>query len=188
MLTVLLALIDTPEEKKRFEELYYQYERLLYFIAKQRLGDVHLAEDAVNETFIRVIRHFDGIDEIDSPRTKRYLVVILKNVCSDIYTKQKHQIDHPAGDNLEFIADSRALDSPSSQDLFFQRFDLDLEMIQTALKSLPDEQQTVLYLSVVACKSREDIAELTGTTIETVKKRLCRARKKLREALEAQNG
>jgi len=82
MLTVLLALIDTPEEKKRFEELYYQYERLLYFIAKQRLGDVHLAEDAVNETFIRVIRHFDGIDEIDSPRTKRYLVVILKNVCS----------------------------------------------------------------------------------------------------------
>jgi len=61
-------------------------------------------------------------------------------------------------------------------------------MIQTALKSLPDEQQTVLYLSVVACKSREDIAELTGTTIETVKKRLYRARKKLREALEAQNG
>lgn len=185
MLTVLLTLIDTPEEKKRFEELYHQYERLLYFIAKQRLGDVQLAEDAVNETFIRVIKHFDGIEEIDSPRTKRYLVVILKNVCSDIYAKQKRQSDYSAGDDLEFIADSKALDSPSTQDLFFQKFDL--EIIQMALKTLPDEQQEVLYLSVVACKSREDIAELTGTNIETVKKRLYRARKKLREALEAQD-
>lgn len=185
MLTVLLALIDTPEEKKRFDELYYQYERLLYFIAKQRLGDIHLAEDAVNETLIRVIRHFDGIDEIDSPRTRRYLIVILKNVCADIYKKQKRQPDYPAGDNLEFIADAEAFGPPSTQDLFFQKYEV--EMIQAALKTLPEDYQTVLYLSVAAGKSREEIAELTDTNIETIKKRLYRARKKLRETLETKN-
>ena len=94
---------------------------------------------------------------------------------------QQHLIDF-----LEFLADIEAVDSPSTQDLFFQRFDL--EIIQSALKALPEEQQTALYLSVVSGKSREEIADLTGTKVETVKKRLYRARKKLKEALEAQNG
>lgn len=74
MLASLLLIIDTPEEKRRFEQLYQEYERLLFYIAKKRLGDDHLAEDAVHETYIRVIRHFDEIDEICCPRTKRYLV------------------------------------------------------------------------------------------------------------------
>ena len=186
MLATLLTLIETPEEKLRFEELYHEYERLLFYIAKKRLGDDHLAEDAVHETYIRVIRHFDEIDEIFCPRTKRYLVVILKNICADIYAKQKRKPDYPVGEGLEFLADIEAVDSPSTQDLFFQRFDL--EIIQSALKALPEEQQTALYLSVVSGKSREEIADLTGTKVETVKKRLYRARKKLKEALEAQNG
>lgn len=185
MLASLLTLIDTPEEKLRFEELYHEYERLLFYIAKKRLGDDHLAEDAVHETFIRVIRHFDEIDEICCPRTKRYLVVILKNICTDIYAKRKRQPDYPAGENLELFADEEALDYPSTQDLFFQKYDLD--MIQAALKTLSEEQQTALYLSVVVGKSREEIAELTDTKVETIKKRLYRARKKLKEALEAQN-
>lgn len=186
MFATLLALIDTPEERSRFETFYHEYEQLLFFIAKKRLGDTHLAEDAVNETFIRIIKHFDEIDEIACPRTKHYLVVILKNVCTDIYAKQKRQPDYPAGETLEFIANAESIDSPSTQDLFFQKYDL--EMLQAALKTLPEEYQTALYLSVVIGKRREEIAEVTGTNVETIKKRLYRARKRLRETLEAQDG
>ena len=92
MIASLLMLIDSPEDKSRFEKMYNEYERLLFYVARKRLGDNHLAEDAVNEAFIRIIKNFDKIEEIICPRTKKYVVVIVRNVCADIYAK-RHRID-----------------------------------------------------------------------------------------------
>lgn len=50
-------MMDTQEEKSKFEELYYQYRKLMHWRAKQILTDDMLAEDAVHEAFIKIIRH-----------------------------------------------------------------------------------------------------------------------------------
>lgn len=55
MLTLYLSLIDTQEERDKFERLFHQYERCLKYTAQNILFDEHLAEDAVQETFIRII-------------------------------------------------------------------------------------------------------------------------------------
>lgn len=57
MLMICLGMMDTQEEKSKFEELYYQYRKLMHWRAKQILTDDMLAEDAVHEAFIKIIRH-----------------------------------------------------------------------------------------------------------------------------------
>ena len=186
MLAILLDLIESEEERSRFELLYHKYERLMFFVANQRLGDAHLAEDAVNEACIRIINHFDEIEEIDCPRTKRYVVVIVKNICNDMYAKQQRRQEITSGDSIDAIADNRDDQACSSQDAFFQKYEV--ELIRKALQTLPDIYRDTLYLSAVEGKSREKIAQLTGSQEETVKKRLYRARRELKRILEEWDG
>lgn len=56
MLSLYLSMIDTQEEREKFERLFHQYERCLKYTAQNILFDEHLAEDAVQETFIRIIK------------------------------------------------------------------------------------------------------------------------------------
>ena len=46
-----LALIDTPEAKNKFEELYISYEKTMFYVANKFLKDKHLSEDAVHQAF-----------------------------------------------------------------------------------------------------------------------------------------
>lgn len=182
MFTTLIMLIDSPEEQSRFEELYNEYERLMFFIARKKLGSNQLAEDAVNDAFIRIIKHFDEIEQIACPRTKRYVVVIIRNICNDMYAKAKRSPEIYSDDFLEVLENTELHGTLSSEDSFFQRYDMAL--IQQALSALTEEARNILYLSVVCEKSRNEISELTGLKTETVKKRLYRARKELRKLLE----
>lgn len=49
MLSVYLSMIDTQQDRDKFERLFHQYERCLKYTAQNILGDEHLAEDAVQE-------------------------------------------------------------------------------------------------------------------------------------------
>ena len=71
MLQFYLQLLDTAAEKEKFEKLYEQYRKLMMAEANAILKSKHLAEDAVQETFLRIIKSFDYVEEILSPRTKR---------------------------------------------------------------------------------------------------------------------
>ena len=51
MLPLYLAMIDTDEDRTKFAALYERYSRLMFYIARQILGDEQLSEDAVQEAF-----------------------------------------------------------------------------------------------------------------------------------------
>lgn len=69
---------DTQEERDKFERLFHQYERCLKYTAQNILFDEHLAEDAVQETFIRIISCLDKIDESDEHKTIAFLITVIK--------------------------------------------------------------------------------------------------------------
>ena len=90
MIQLYLQLLDTQTEKEKFERLYYQYKRLMYWSAYQILGDSHLAEDAVHEAFLKIIKNFHKIGEINCPRTKNFVVIIVKNTARSILEEKNH--------------------------------------------------------------------------------------------------
>ena len=177
MLAILLQLIDDPEEKRKFEELYGRYERLMFVVARDILKDMHKAEDAVNDAFVNIIKNFKKINAVDSPRTKRFVVVIVRNICFNILKKEKR---HPKILSDDICEKDRKTNP--AEDEFFISYNI--EMLQEKIRLLPAKQRDALYLRVVEDMNINEIATLLGLSNETVKKRIQRARRKLRELME----
>ena len=64
---IYLQMLDTPEEKSKFETLYYTHRRTMLHIAMQILKDHQLAENAVQEAFIRLAKNFLKSDKSIAP-------------------------------------------------------------------------------------------------------------------------
>ena len=91
MLGLYLSMLDTAEEKSKFEELYNLHRQDMYRVANGILNDTYEAEDAVHEAFLRVANHFSEISEIKHTETRAYLITIVKNISLDILRKKKNQ-------------------------------------------------------------------------------------------------
>ena len=88
---IYLSIIDSEEEKDKFEKIYEKYKKLMFYIANQILQDEQLSEDAVHNAILKIIDNLDKIIEINSPRTKGFIVIIVKRISINIYNKRKRE-------------------------------------------------------------------------------------------------
>lgn len=177
---MLLMQIENQDDRLRAERLYEQYRYLLYSEAYKILQDKHLAEDAVQQSFIKIINNLHKIDENNCPRTRNFLVIICVNVAKSIYNKSLYlnKQDYAVEDIDTDIADNRngPLDILVDKD--------SVKQITGAIEALSPIYRDALLLKRAYGYSLKEIAELLEIPEETVKKRLARARKKLSRVLE----
>ena len=79
--------------KEKLHKLYRLYEKPMYHIAYAVLHHTQQTEDAVSEAFCKVIRHLDQIDEPESPRTRQYMIQIIRNTAISQYRKNAKEAD-----------------------------------------------------------------------------------------------
>ena len=151
---IILMMVDTPEQKRKFAELYERYRYLMFKIAVDILHEHHLAEDALQEAFVRVAKHMECIGQLEETATKRYLITITKNAAIDLYRKQNNLRSR------EIYVDELA---DNQMPLDYMEPEADSEVLDI-LKNLPPK----------ACGIREG----------TVRQRLARGRQLIAEELE----
>ena len=180
MLQLYLQLLNTCSEQEKFKQLYETYHRLMHWEALRVLQDRQLAEDAVQESFLRMIKNFHKIGEISCPQTKRFVVIIVRNAARNLLAKESRlrsmqDFGMTCGDAGEEEASRSIWENLSSG--FDETPDavLHKEILQTA-QSLPDWAADVLLLSAVHGCSVREVAIACGITTEAAKKRLQRAR------------
>ena len=178
MLSIYLSLIDSAADKNKFEELYNMHKRTMLYKARDILKDDHLAEDAVHEAFLRVIKNFTKIDEVDSPQMRAFLVIIVRNVSLTLLDKLNRET---------FIEDVELFSNEHSEieDSVFDR--IECEKIIEALEELPVQYRDILYLQYMEEYKLKEIAALFNMSNEVVKKRAQRGKKKLLELLDARS-
>ena len=86
---IFLDMLDTPEEKNCFQIIYETYSHFLWYLADQILHDAHLAEDAVQETFLALANHMNRVKDPRSRETRNFLGTIVRNKAIDIVRRQK---------------------------------------------------------------------------------------------------
>lgn len=177
MLAILLQLIDDPEDKQKFEQLYSRYERLMFVVAKDILKDPYKAEDAVNDAFIKIINNFEKIGSADSPRTKRFVVIVVRNICFNALKRKKRRPEILSDEIIE----TRTAEQ-SAEDRFFDSYSENV--LIEKIRNLPERQRDALYLNIAEGMNTDEIASLLSSNRETIKKRLWRARVNLRNMLE----
>ncbi len=172
MLEFYLSLLDTQEEKSKLEQLYYQYRTLMKYIAFEVLKDNGLAEDAVHESFMKLTRHLDGIEIVDSPKTKAFLVIVVRNTALDILKKNRQINVVSMDETIEYKqVFNRALDNFGVQEIY------------DAIKRLPDIYRDIIELKVYYELSDKKVADILGVSYQAFRKRLQRARMALKEIL-----
>lgn len=181
MLAAALGYIDTNEDKKRFEELYYTYRNLMYRAAFEILKNQQDAEDALQEAFISIAKNFSKISEIKCPQTKAFVVIIIRNTSYNMLKKINRRYE--AGIDIEGL---EVLDkNPLPDEELDGKYST--KQLETALRQLPPNYFDIIYLTSYADKSIKEAANLLGISYDNAKQRLKRAREKLAAILK-ENG
>jgi RNA polymerase sigma-70 factor (ECF subfamily) len=141
------------------------------------------ADDLVQETFLRALRHWDTF--VPGTDCRRWLATICRNVHFASYAKAKRETavddaDLEALASVQVHRDARAL----GLDGLFERTDLGPAIV-SAIASLEPEFRAVETLVDVEGFSYEDAAGVLGIPVGTVRSRLFRARRQLQQLLVA---
>lgn len=166
--------LESEDAQEKFLEIYKAHQRLMYKVAKSVINDDYLAEDIVNETFIKVCREFCLVDDVYSKKTINLLVIMTRNTAIDFYRKRAKTMGREV--YLEDLKNFEEIPSPCD---YFTEKDDNAE-IKNLIMSLPETYKEVLLLKYVNEYSDSEIAEIMNISISNVRKRIERAKKILR--------
>ncbi len=164
-------------DERAFGELVKRYDgRLLNFVYRT-VGDRERAQDLVQETFVRVYRHMQRFDQ--SKKFSTWIYTIAGNLAkNELRNRSRNPLMFFQAIRKNWEADHRPLEwedlSYKPDDLFRKRFLK--EQVEKAVAELPEHHRIVFVLRELEGKTYEEIAEITGCNLGTVKSRLNRAR------------
>ena len=164
-----------------FNQLVVRWERPIYALAYRVIGREEEARDVVQETFLRAfrgIKNFRGQAKFSS-----WVYRIALNLCRDWIRRQQRapvsQIPEDV-DPAELLAEREPTES--IEDLVARR-ELSA-IVAEAMKSLSDEQRTAIILKEYHGMTFQEIADMQGCPLSTVKTRLYQGLSQLRRQLE----
>ena len=158
-----------------FLELYDQfYQRVRKFILAS-VKNESVADDLIQETFIRIQENLDSLR--DPAKISSWIFRIAYHLCQDHFRSLKksssHEEIHDGLVNLQETPVQKKLEQGEMS-----------RCVQDQLNLLPESQRSVILFADVMDFSHQEIAEILGLTVENVKVRLHRARKKFKAILE----
>ena len=173
-------------DRAAFASLVRRHQKPLYNFALRHLRIQALAEDVVQDAFVRVVQN--AAEFKHEARFTTWLYTITRNLCIDQLRKRalrKHPSldqgkpgDEGEGPTLgEQTADARASVEREATGSELK------ERIARAVEALPDEQREVFLMREVANLPFKEIAEITGVPENTVKSRMRYALERLQQAL-----
>jgi RNA polymerase sigma-70 factor (ECF subfamily) len=168
------------DKARRFRDAALPILDDVFALARYLMRNTEDAEDAVQECYLRALRHFDSYR---GPAMKPWLLAILRNVCNAEFARRgKHQLsaddpcDGPAMEQTSIWQEP----SPSPEVSLIRRHDDDT--IRRLIAALPQPFREAIVLREVNDLSYQEIAEVAGVPVGTVMSRLARARSMLRSA------
>ena len=161
-----------------FERLALEHLDALYNLAMYLTRKPVEAEDLVQETYLRAFRFSNRFEP--GTHLKAWLFQILRNLFLTFYRHREREPaiidpDHPDGGEIPAFQNAATLDATSMES------QVDLER---ALVQLPEEFRTIVLLAEVEGLALEDVAQVMGCPVGTVKSRLFRAKERLRGFLK----
>lgn len=158
-------------------ELYDRYGALAYGVALRVLGDPGRAEDAVQESFLKLWQAASGFDP-GRGSLRTWLIASVRNRAIDLLRGRGARERAE-----EQLPDDFASFTPDPQDS--AESSLDRQAVRAALAELPAEQRLAVLLAYFGGYTQLEIAGLTGVPLSTVKGRMRLALDKLGSYLKA---
>ncbi|MGA1236814.1 MAG: RNA polymerase sigma factor [Limisphaerales bacterium] len=164
-------LWSSPE----FAAVYAEHSRAIYYLALRLLSNPTLAEDAIQDVFLKAWKNFHSFRGDSAIRTWLYRITI--NHCQNLLQSWQTRNILPQGDSTLL---ETAGPSPHTPLRLLETKELG-EIIQKSLDALPTEYRLLLLLVADEALSYQDIATVTNQSVDAVRGKLHRARRAFAE-------
>ena len=161
MLSFYLSLIETDEEKSKFEIVYIKHRKVMMLEALKYLDEKH-AEDAVHTAFVKIADNIKKIDDPADVKTRNFVVIITRNTALDMLKKLGRETE--LSEKLAKTEQTTFTDSP--------------------LEKLPKTYRDVLVLHYSYGYSVPETAKLLGLSRDATYKRIERAKQELAKIMK----
>lgn len=163
--------LDMDFKKTQFEALVNSYSKDLYRYAVWLTHSTDVAEDLVQETYLRAWKALSSLK--DSRSAKAWLITILRRENARRFERKR-----PENEVSDAVEPDQLLEFASNDSV------VDSMSMQQSLESLPDEYKEPLLLQVLGGYSCDEIADIMELTSAAVMTRLFRAKQKMRKLIE----
>jgi RNA polymerase sigma-70 factor, ECF subfamily len=163
-----------------FNELILRWERPIYALAYRTIGREEDARDVCQETFLRAFRALPGFR--GQAKFSSWLYRIALNLCRDWIRRERRAKVVQAPETLDIVEMAAALEPSETVEDPVTRKDL-ARAVERAMASLPEEQRTAIVLKEYHGLTFQEIADLVGCPLSTVKTRLYQGLTVLRREL-----
>ncbi len=182
---LIKAFLDN--DMAAFDKLVVKYKNMIFNLCFRFLNDYDEADDCAQDTFVKVYRSLNGFKFEASFSTWLYRIAL--NTCKNKVAslkyrleKQMVRLDKPRqSDNGDYQMEVG--DNKHSPEIVVERKEQGLQL-QNAIDSLPAKQKQMILLRDVEGLAYDQISEITGDKLGTVKSKLARAREMLRNKLK----
>ena len=168
MLIYYLQMLDTPEEKIRFEKIYLKYRSLMYHVAGSILHNRQDAEDTVHNAFLRSIKHFKRLQNTPVQDLTPLVAVIARNEAISLQRKRKVEVPLEAWDGVAETSEAVT----------------DYHALIEVFTRLPQTYRAVMEMKLLLGYSDGEIAIRLGLSKTAVSTRISRGRQLLQNIVE----
>lgn len=167
----------SDDERDFINKLFLEMNVKMYNISFNILKDKFDVEEAVAQTFLKIIENIDKISKLPCPQIEPYCVIIVKNESMNIIRKRKklvptEDVDYFHHSDRDYNIEEEYLKTVNKEKLL------------SCINKLSDEEKHLLHLRFVNEMKFKNIAKLLGITEEAAKKRGQRILKKLHSYYE----
>jgi len=180
-----LLAIESEDDRQFIQELYLQFNRLMYREAFRVVQTLEDADDAVSAACVSLIEHLPQLRAVNPQVYPAYIMSTVRNQALMFQRKQKTRRNA-----LQHMMKNFDLQAGPSGDQMDEQIihHCTLNRMKQMLRTLPEMDQLVLRMKYFEHASDEDIARLLDVRPTTVRSKLMRARRRLYAAMEVDNG
>ena len=180
-------------DKEAFREIVLRYQTRIYNMTYRFLGNREEAEDLSQEIFLSIYRNLKNFRHESKFSTWVYRIVQNHCINRSAYLKRRHVSEHdsltrhePEGRGNE-LAERALADPTESPEGNLQRREVE-RIVQQGISRLQEDFRQILILRDLEGRSYDEIAEILGISLGTVKSRIHRARMSLKAQLDGRLG
>lgn len=170
-----LDLLDTEEEKNKFEELYSKYSNLVMYICLEKLNNnFALAEECTQEVFLQIALNFKKFLSQSVAESKKHVCTIARGHAINMYKKEFNPKFHT---DIDIYNDDFAFVDNS----FFET--VNTNELRDAINRLSEEDAVYIHLTYVYGYTSKEIGKMFNVSADSVRKHLQFSRAKLKKQL-----
>ncbi|MCG9134569.1 sigma-70 family RNA polymerase sigma factor [Candidatus Poribacteria bacterium] len=173
-------------DDEAFSTLMRKHQDGVHALIWRKIGDFHIAEEITQDTFIQVYKKLGTLEEPD--RFEGWLYVIANRRCINWIKRNKVKMDKLNMQSLEDTPPEEIEETSYKHHIARQR-ETEItkhrqNLAKTLLQQLPESERTVVTLHYLGKMTAKEIGKFLGVSVNTIKSRLRRARKRLQEQEE----